>query len=246
MNQTGWKDRGWWLSVEINKKASGKKNHAGARKILDTASERYDLLLDSGKTMARGIFTREADMNSLSRLLNAVNRWTDTMVVIRGKELGGRELAMFSRLLLCAARSRPCSKHNGEGTPEYLGCPLNKIGLMNYSLADLKNGARYWFSFFKPETDSAMRFYLDKNKLANTMIVHSMCPLFPQNTVELLDLLPTSVNLSNHNQRHRWVMSRYRIRSRWLCRFPPLVPYSETVYRKWMKNLIGSNGCKNE
>jgi len=79
MNQIQWKKRGWWMSVEINKKPSGKKNHNKTIILLETAQERYDLLLESGKTIARGIFAPKTDMLSLSRLLETVNRWTDTI-----------------------------------------------------------------------------------------------------------------------------------------------------------------------
>jgi len=234
------------MSVEINKKQSGKRNHTNALILLETAQERYDLLLESGITMTRGIFTPYCDMLSLARLLETVNRWSDTVVYCQGRRLDRVDVSWFTKFLLCASNSSSSRCEKAKKNPDYFGCPRMKIGLMNYCLASFKNGAQYWFSYFKPENDAAIRFYLDKNKLANSMKVPELCPLFPQNTTAVLDLLPSTVNLADNFQRQRWVLTKYRLRTRWLSRFPPLAPYSESIYRQWMNNLIGSHGCENE
>jgi hypothetical protein len=242
MNQTQWKNRGWWMSVEINKKPFGKKNHNDALILLETAQERYDLLLESGKTMARGIFTSQADMLGLARVLETVNRWSDTLVYCQGRRLGKRDVSQFTKFLLCAANSNSYQCEKAKKMLDYFGCPRMQIGLMNYSQASLKNGAQFWFSYYKPEKDSVRKFNLDKDKLANSMKVPELCPLFPQNTTAVLDWLPSCVNLDDDFQRQRWVLTKYRFRTRWLSRFPPLVPCSESTYRQWIKNLFVSNG----
>jgi hypothetical protein len=246
MDQSEWIDRGWWLSVEICKKPPGRKNRDHALELLKMAHERYDLLLESGKTIARGIFTVGSDLENLSKLLETVNRWTDRTVFIRGRKLSGREVTLVTNFLICAASSPPCQGESADLQMNYLGCHLMKIGFMNYSLAALKNGARYWFSFFKPDTGSARRFNLDKGKLKQSMKISELCPKYPANTHDLLDRLPAAISLNDKFQRQRWVLLKYRFRTSWPGRYPPIVPYSESIYRSSMKISVLSIGCENE
>ena len=245
MNQTVWKDRGWWMSVEINKKPIGKRKHTDALNLLETAHERYDLMLESGITIARGIFTQKSDMCNLAKLLEMVNPWKDTAVFAQGRRLSRREAAHFSKYLICAADITSSQCKSAERGLDYIGCHLMKIGLMNYSLAALKNGATYWFSSFIPDSDSNGKFSLDKNKLAHSMEISKLCPLYPTRTKAVLDRLPDSVNLCDNFHRQRWVLTKYRFRTSWPRRYPPIVPYSDSVYRHWMRNIFVGMDVKN-
>jgi hypothetical protein len=237
-NTKKWKDRGWWMSVEIDRKSSGRKNESLALDLLGRACERYDLLYENGKTVSRGIFTREADMLGLAGLLELANRWTGTVIYSKGNRLGTGDVHQLTKLLNCAANQASCRSENRDQRLAYLGCHLLQIGLMNYSLASLKNGGRYWFSYLKSEKGGNPHTFLDKYALAKTMATSQLCPLFPSNTPAIIEMLPSAVNLRPKNNHMFWVPTRQRIRTSWLCRFPPVVPYSEAMYRQWMKKLF--------
>ena len=227
--------------MEIDRKSSGRKNEDLALVLLDRARERYDLLYENGKTVSRGIFTREADMLDLAGLLEFANRWTGTAIYSKGNRLGTRDVHRLTKLLKCAANQASCRSENREHRLAYLGCHLMRIGLMNYSLASLKKGDRYWFSYLKSEKGSNPPIVLDKYALAKTMEALQLCPLFPSKTPAIIEMLPSTVNLGFHNNYMHWVSTRQRIRTSWLCRFPPVVPYSEEMYRQWMKKLLEKN-----
>lgn len=244
MNRSKWIDRGWWLSVDINKNSSSRKYQGHALGLLEMAHEHYDLQMESGKTIVRGIFTAKSNLENIAKLLETVNRWTDRTVFIKGRKLSGSDMALAINCLICAASCPPCQIGPAGQQMNYLGCHLMKIGLMNYSLAALKNGARYWFSFFRPDTESARRFNLDKSELEQSMKIYELCPKHPPNTNDLLDRLPANVSLDDKLQRQRWVLLKYRFRTSWPGRYPPIVPYSESVYRSSMKTLVLSIGHK--
>ena len=237
-SRTKWKDRGWWVSVEIDRKAAGRKDEAHARDLLDGAQERYDLLLESGKTISRGIFTIKTEFQKLAELLELSNRWTGTVVYVNGDRLGMDDVRQLFGLLKCAGIYAGCRSESVEHRLAYLGCHLSRVGLMNYSLASLKNGARYWFSYFKSEKGSHLQFTLDKYALAKTMETSKLCPLFPAKASAIIEMLPSSANLRPMNSHLFWVPTKYKIRTHWLSRFPPVVPNSEVMYRQWMEKNI--------
>ncbi|MCP4628155.1 MAG: hypothetical protein GY850_32265 [bacterium] len=236
-NTKKWKDRGWWVSVEIDRKSSGRKNEDLALDLLDSARERYDLLLESGKTVSRGIFTREADMPGLARLLDIANRWTGTTTYSNGNLLGIGDVQQLAKLLNCAGNQAGCRSENWDQRLAHLGCHLLRIGLMNYSLAALKNGNRYWFSYLKSEKDGNSHVFLDRCALATAMESSQLCPLFPEKTPAIIEMLPSAVNLKPANNQLFWVPTKQKIRTSWLCRYPPVVPNSESAYRKWINNF---------
>jgi len=141
MNRSKWIDRGWWLSVDINKNSSSRKYQGHALGLLEMAHEHYDLQMESGKTIVRGIFTAKSNLENIAKLLETVNRWTDRTVFIKGRKLSGSDMALAINCLICAASCPPCQIGPAGQQMNYLGCHLMKIGLMNYSLAALKNGA---------------------------------------------------------------------------------------------------------
>jgi hypothetical protein len=239
-----WKDRGWWVSVEIDRIPSGRKNEDRALALLDAAEERYDLRFESGKTVTRGIFTRRADMLGLARLLELTNRWTGTVIHANGNRLGTGDVHLVAKLLTCAANRAGCRSGGMEQSLAYLGCHLEKIGLMNYSLASLKKGDRYWFSYLKSERGSKPPIILDKHALARTMENSQWCPLFPAKTPAIIGKLPSTVNLRPDNHRLFWIATRQKIRTRWLSRFPPVVPYSEKMYQSWIKLILKDSNVK--
>ena len=233
-----WKDRGWWMSVEINRKHSARKNEDRALALLDASRERYELRFENGETVTRGIFTLGADLLSLARLLELTNRWTGTVVYANGNQLGTGDVNQVAKLLKCAANWAGCRSGGMEQRLAYLGCHLAQIGLMNYSLASLKRGNRYWFSYLKSETGAKPPITLDKHALAKTMENSLLCPLFPSLTTAIIEKLPPTVSLRPDNHRLFWVAARQKIRSRWLSRFPPVVPYSEEMYRSWIRLIM--------
>ena len=243
MNTNRWKDRGWWVSVDVARKPSGRKNQELALNMLDNARERYDLLLEDGKMVSRGIFTSKDDMQCLARLLDIVNHWDGTIIYHRGNLLGTAEVRHLAGHLGCAANQASCRSVSLDQRLAYLGCHWRRIGLMNYSLASLKNGARYWFFYLRTEQGDYRRAFLDKQALAKAMEPSRLCPRFPAETAAVIDMLPTVVCLRPANNRLFWVPTKYKIRTRWLCRFPPVVPNSEVMYRKWIGHLLHKKPC---
>jgi hypothetical protein len=237
-NMNKWKDRGWWVSVEIDRKPAARKDEDRVLVLLDRAQERYDLLLESGKTVTRGIFTLKTDLQNLAELLELSNRWTGTVVHVKGNGLGTGDVHQLAGLLKCAVDYAGCRSESFDRRLAYLGCHLFRIGLMNYSLASLKRGERYWFSYIRFEKDSHLQAALDKYALAKTMESSKLCPLFPAKTSTIIEKLPSSVNLRPMNNHMFWVPTKHKIRTHWLSRFPPVVPNSEVMYRQWIKQIL--------
>lgn len=230
-----WKDRGWWVSVEIDRTSSGRKNEDLALDLLDSAWERYDLLLESGKTVSRGIFNDKDDLMSLSRLLETAARWKGTIVYSNGDMLGTSDVSQLAKLLLCAANQPGCRSRHWERRLAYLGCHLMQIGLVNYSLSNLKKGSKYWFSYLKSEKGGFSHISLDKSALTKAFESTKLCPLFPETTTAVIEMLPSLPNLKPMNNHLFWMPTKQKIRTSWLCRFPPVVPNSEKMYRQWIR-----------
>jgi hypothetical protein len=241
---TKWKDRGWWVSVEIDKRPSGKKNHQDALRLLDGAQERYDLILENGKTNARGIFTRQADMFCLAKLVEVAGHWRGTAVYVNGNELGTSEVRQLIKLLRCASNHSYCRSGIREHRLSYVGCHLVNTGLLYYSLNALKKGARYWFSFFRAEKENPRMFFLKRDALFKKVLISATCPLFPEDTMTIVGSLPVTVNLNRKEDNAIWIQTKYRVNTRWLSRFPPIVPKSEEVYKKWLNNLLTTDLVK--
>jgi hypothetical protein len=235
---TKWKDRGWWVSVEIDRKPAARKHEDRVLVLLESAQERYDLLLESGNRMTRGIFTLKTDLQNLAELLALSNRWAGTVVYVKGNRLGSGDVHQLAGLLNCAGNYAGCRFESLDRRLAYLGCHLLRIGLMNYSLASLKRGERYWFSYLRSEKGSHLHTALDKYGLAKSMDSSKLCPLFPAETSAIIEMLPSSVNLRPINNHLFWVPTKQKIRTHWLSRFPPVVPNSERMYQQWMIKLL--------
>ena len=235
-----WKDRGWWVSVEIDKRPTGKKNHQKALRLLDGAQERYDLVMENGKTNARGIFTRQADMFNLAKLLEVAGHWRGTAVYVNGNELGTSEVRQLIKLLRCSSNHLYCRSGIQEHRLAYVGCHLTQTGLLHYRLNALKKGARYWFSFFRAEKENPRMFILKKAALFKRVFIAAACPLFPEDTMTIVESLPESVNLGRREDNAIWIQTKYRVNTRWLSRFPPIVPKNEKLYKDWLSDLLPS------
>jgi hypothetical protein len=239
INQNKWKDRGWWVSVDIDRKPSGRKKEDLALNLLGKARERYDLLLENGNTVSRGPFNAADDMRGLARLLAIANQWAGTIVYHRGNLLGTADAQHLSRLLTCAANQACCRTGSKDQRLAYLGCHRQRIGLMNYSLASMKkNDIRYWFAFLRREKKDYQHAFLDKSALPKAMEPARLCPRFPAQTPAIIEMLPAAVSLKPANKGLFWVPTRYKIRTRRLCRYPPVVPNSEVMYREWIGHLL--------
>jgi hypothetical protein len=119
-----------------------------------------------------------------------------------------------------------------------VGCHLVQTGLFCYSLNSLKNREQYWFSFFKAEKEGSRKFFLKKETLLKRVFMFAACPLFPDETTDIIKALPATVNLHLQEDDELWIPTKYRIRTRWLSRFPPIVPKSEAIYKNWIRNLL--------
>ena len=225
--------------MEIDRKPAARKDEDRVLVLLESAQERYDLLLESGKSITRGIFTLKTDLPNLAELLELSNRWTGTMVYVKGNSLGTGDVHQLAGLLKCAGNYAGCRSEILDRRLAYLGCHLLGIGLMNYSLVSLKRGERYWFSYIKFEKGSHLQAALDKYALAKTMESSKLCPLFPSKTSTIIEKLPSSVDLRPMNNHMFWVPTKQKIRTHWLSRFPPVVPNSEVMYRQWVEKLLG-------
>ena len=225
--------------MEIDRKPAARKDEDRVLVLLESAQERYDLLLESGKSITRGIFTLKTDLPNLAELLELSNRWSGTMVYVKGNSLGTGDVHQLAGLLKCAGNYAGCRSEILDRRLAYLGCHLLGIGLMNYSLVSLKRGERYWFSYIRFEKGSHLQAALDKYALAKTMESSKLCPLFPSKTSTIIEKLPSSVDLRPMNNHMFWVPTKQKIRTHWLSRFPPVVPNSEVMYRQWVEKLLG-------
>jgi hypothetical protein len=235
-----WKDRGWWVSVDIDRCASGKKNLSKALQLLDDAQERYDLILENGKTKARGIFNRQADLTGLSKLIEMAGLWRATAIYINGNEPKISEIRQLVRLLRCASQHAYCRSGSRERRLASVGCHLVRTGLLSYTLDALKKGTRYWFSYYSTEKENPRSFYLKRDALHKRVFISAACPFFPENTAKIMESLPGILDLSCREDNAIWIQTKYRVNTRWLSRFPPIVPKSEEVYKEWLSNLLYS------
>ncbi len=235
-----WKDRGWWVSVEIEKRTSARKNENLVRELLDRAPERYDLDLEGRKTLNRGIFTADAEIQSLSKLLHLCKSWKGTKIYAKGNLLEMRKISRLSGQLDCAGTQAPCRSEDRHQQLAFLGCHQLGIGLLDYSLASLKKGDRYWFSYLKSEDGDYLHAALDKSELAKDIDLYQLCPRFPDATQTILEALPLRVSLRPINNRLFWVPTKRKIRTTWLSRFPPVIPCSAELYRLWLADLLDS------
>ncbi len=226
--------------MEIAKRASAQKNENLVRELLDRAQERYDLDPEGGKTLSRGIFMVDADMQSLSILLDLCKLWKGTKIYAKGNLLETRKISRLSGQLECAGTQALCRFGDRHQQLAFLGCHQLRIGLLDYSLASLKNGDRYWFSYLKSEDSDYLQAALDKSKLAKDLEPYQLCPLFPDVTQTILEALPSAVSLRPINNRLFWVPTKRKIRTTWLCRFPLVVPCSAELYRLWLAELLDS------
>jgi hypothetical protein len=119
-----------------------------------------------------------------------------------------------------------------------VGCHLVQTGLLSYTLNALKKGARYWFSFYRAEKENPRTFFLKRDALFKRVFISGSCPLFPEDTMTIVESLPVTVNLSLREDNALWIQTKYRVNTRWLSRFPPIVPKSEEVYKDWLSNLL--------
>jgi hypothetical protein len=233
-----WKDRGWWVSVEIEKRTSARKKENLVRELLDRAQERYDLDLEGGKSLSRGIFTADADIQRLSKLLHLCKLWKGTKIYAKGNLLEIKKIGRLSGQLACAGTQAPCRSGDSHQQLAFLGCHQLRIGLLDYSLASLKKGDRYWFSYLKSEKGDYLHAALDKSELAKDLEPYQLCPLLPDVTETILEALPSRVSLRPINNRLFWVPTKRKIRTTWLCRFPPVIPCSAEHYRHWLEKLL--------
>jgi len=74
--------------------------------------------------------------------------------------------------------------------------------------------------------------------LLNAFQTARLCPFFPQETGAMIERLPADIDLERESDRRLWVETGRMLRTRWLCRFPPVVPYSETKYRQWISSAL--------
>jgi hypothetical protein len=234
------KDRGWWLTVEFERKAGGGKRYPEALELLGGAGERYDLIREDGRVVARGNYTPEADMGLLARLLALAGAWKGTAVYVRGREVTPADLAFLVKMLQCAGKDRGCRAAGGREDFACIGCRLPgvRVGLCSYSLAALHAGERYWFSYLKPDPQYGNLFILNRRALEKDVRLAADCPFSPADTAPLLGLLPDRINLGNTSDTEVWVPARLRIRSRWLCRFPPVVPRCENRYNETFERRL--------
>lgn len=229
-------DRGWWVSVEFNRTARGRKGFDEALNLLERAAEHYDMIIHDGKTVCRGIFTKEDNMGELGRLIGMVKGWSDSVIHWNGLKLDGVGPGNLKKALECSVSNAPCRSKESRNARAFLGCHLSRIGLLNFSVSSLIRGKSYWFSFMKD--DSGGRIRLDRERLRESVFEYEFCPIFPQDTLELLDRLPHEVDLDRRGDRDIWTVPKKRVRSQWLSRFPPIIPRYDRRYELWMIRLI--------
>jgi len=138
-----WKDRGWWVLVELQRSPMCRKDIARALALLDSATERYDLVLEKGQTVARGIFLIGDEPALLSELLNHTNESLNGKVFVRGEQLDRVGVKMLGNMLACVSKDPLCRSEDKDKRWSFLGCHLVGVRLMDYSLQALKEGGRF-------------------------------------------------------------------------------------------------------
>jgi hypothetical protein len=206
---------------------------------LDSATERYDLVLEKGQTVARGIFLIGDEPALLSELLNLANESLNGKVFVRGEQLDRAGVKDLGNMLACVSKAPQCRSEAKDKRWSFLGCHLVGVRLMDYSLQALKEGGKFWFSFLRREAAFQAKWNLCKFELLDAFRTARLCPLFPQKTGAMIERLPVDIDLERESDRSLWVETGRMLRTRWLCRFPPVVPYSETKYRQWISSLLG-------
>jgi hypothetical protein len=206
---------------------------------MDSATERYDVVLEKGQTVARGIFLMGDEPALLSELLSHANQSLNGKVFVCGEQLDRAGMKDLANLLACVSKAPHCKSEVKDRRWAFLGCHLVGVRLMDYSLQALKAGGKSWFSFLRREAAFKAKWNLDKFKLLDAFRTARLCPLFPPETGALIERLPADIDLERESDRRLWVETGRMLRTRWLCRFPPVVPYSETKYRQWIGSVLG-------
>lgn len=230
----------WWLSVEFAKKTTRNKHYSEALGLLDSARERYDLLLDDGDALARGIFQKNEDLLGVERLITKAGGWKSTRVYINGKEIPNRSIGRLTKMLRCAGTRRCCQAESDAKKLRYLGCHIvkNPVGLLGFSLKALKQGQQFWFGYFESLAGSRKEFQLKREKLEKTVSRGRLCPYFPDTTSTIVQMLPPAINLANRQQAAGWLPLQARFKTRWQCRYPAVVPHSSRHYEKTMRKIL--------
>jgi len=240
-----WKDRGWWMSVDIIRQRSAKKKYDEALD-LQGLGERYDLILDNGKVLARGVFTPANDLNQLAKLLLMIEKWSGTEIHIRGKRIDCSKCWSMAQIFRCCAGMAPCQCESAEKHLTYIGCHKVKypISLLHY-LPNLNLKERYWFEFYEKARDDVYEpYYLDKKALKQAvesandgLSLH--CPRFPAQSLSLIDLLPVKVDFRRGDARW-WRLERSRKKNRNQQQKKIIVPRSPEIYRRWICQWLRS------
>ena len=102
----------------------------------------------------------------------------------------------------------------------------------------IEKGGKVLVFFFRSRKGEPPNVFFKKNALFKRVLISATCPLFPEDTMTIVGSLPVTVNLSRKEDNAIWIQTKYRVNTRWLSRFPPIVPKSEEVYKKWLNNLL--------
>jgi hypothetical protein len=232
-----WKDRGWWLSVDIVKKRSSKKNYDEALSLLGLG-ERYDLILDNGKVIARGIFTRSNDLEQLANLLVMIEKWSGTEIYIKGTPIKRSKCWNLARILRCSAALPPCRHESTEKRFKYIGCHNTKypVCLLHY-MPNLNLKERYWFEFYEQvSNDRYSPYYLNKARLIRAVEAANeglsiYCPMFPFHSLSLIDSLPARIDFNRGDARW-WLQGRCKKKNK--DKKQTIIPRSPEIYRNWI------------
>lgn len=234
-SSNGFADRGWWASVAIVRNRPRRDTLLEALELLGQGFERYDIIVHNGKTLARGLFDRQCDMASLSRLLELSARWSGTRIHVNGLELDPKAAGRLAEQLTCAATDAPCATRNPKRGDAFLGCHMAGIGFLGFTPSKLLKGKRFWFVFMKKE--DANRHVLDRAPLGEALSPYAFCPRYPARTQALLRGLPDVIDLDRKADRALWIPARQRVRTRWESRLPELVPRKDILYERWAREL---------
>jgi len=237
------KIREWWVSVEFYSENYRRKAYASALRALESG-ERYDLILENGKTMHRSIFRKNSQhFKALIATLPLVQDWKGLSVHVSGRLLETDQILVLNKIMKCALHQSHRRCLSGEKSKwQFLGCHLPgfRVGLGEFSFRKCNNP--FWFSFYQKTKNQAGRkalYTLDKKGLAADLRkAADLCPCYPEEAFAVFESFPATVNLSGYEDFHMWSLSKRNVYGSYLRHFPTLVPRNPNQYNRWVQKFI--------
>jgi hypothetical protein len=226
-------DGKWLLTVDMLKKPSGNRNYGLVLSTLGLGKDRYDLRLENGDIIARGIFDNGVDLGLLANLIKTISGWNELKVHFNAQPLSSGSMRQLALVWHCASERRHCLTDQPDEETAYWGCHLAGIRLVGFDLKTLLYGEKYWFSFFVRSTENPDYFTLDKLQMQQAQRLAMACPHYPMGQEEILKKLPDSVYLAIRAQSRIWKLTPSKLKIG-----VPIIPRNSEQYHRWLMGKL--------